>query len=136
MKNSEIVAAARELIDTPDKWTKGGYCSKSVSRTAYCVEGAIRSAIDHNFFYGDGVTRSAPELPNHYLNHYLDTWHKLNDLNHAISQMAQEMALPSDIYDLSERPLPWHFNDHDQVTHDDIMALMDKTIAHYQERGE
>ena len=128
MKNSEIITAAKALIDTPAKWTKGGYCTKSVSRTAYCVEGAIRSAIDHNFFYGvDVVTKP---------DHYRDTWNKLNDLNVTISQMAQEMALPSDIYDLSERPLPRHFNDHDQVTHDDIMALMDKTIAHYQERGE
>lgn len=133
MKNSEIVAAARELIDTPDKWTKGGYCTKSVSRTAYCVEGAIRSALDHNFFYGSEVMRTTGLEPQ---DHYRDTWNKLNDLNVTISQMAQEMALPSDIYDLSERPLPRHFNDHDQVTHDDIMALMDKTIAHYQERGE
>lgn len=131
MKNSEIITAAKALIDTPDKWTKGGYCSKSVSRTAYCVEGAIRSALDHNFFYGDEVTRSAPELQNHYR----DTWSKLDALNTAISQMAQEMALPSDIYD-HERPLPRYFNDHDQVTHDDIMALMDKTRAHYEERGE
>ena len=119
-KNSEVLSAARELIDTPDKWCKNGYCN--AFHTKFCVEGAIAIALTGNI---DWLTDGFPQAV-----HIRGTY---DDLLEEVGSMGAEMMVCS-----SKRGgyYPRYLNDNPETEHSDVMALLDKAIAFYQERGE
>lgn len=116
MKNSEVITAAQQLIDTPEKWTQGRFCNTAMTR--FCIEGALRVALSQEL-------------------HITSRWMEYNDqyrqLMHDLPRLAVEIRPEMAEWEL-DGLLPRHFNDN--VEHEDVMVLMDKARAFYEERGE
>lgn len=112
MDRLEVLVRAREFISDPARWTKG-----TASRDAegnevdprdgctFCIFGALRLAVNDQTFY-DYYRQAADEL-------CYDKFGQTEDVKWT--------ALTK-------------FNDAPETTHDDVLALFDKTISRLQEK--
>lgn len=98
---ADDLRAARELIDTPEKWCKGKYGDAK----SMCALGACRAA-----FYG---------VPDHGQGRELRRGEYAADFN----------PLAEALYKANNRGGVDLFNDDPDTTHADIMALFDRAIA-------
>lgn len=128
MRDSEVIAAARSLIDTPQKWMKDGYCDKRTSGTgqpnSFCIEGAVRHVLGilpgH---VSEGNQRRFAEP-----GEFAKVMARHDDLMLTIVGVAEEMF--GETVDM-----PRDVNDAPTTTHADVMAIMDKSRALLEEQG-
>lgn len=102
MNEIEIIQGAREILSDPKRWKKHGWGDSS----RCCLEGALGVAACGNAYAlvedtVDEVLARAEELVR----------------KHAASNR------PYDVADLAT------FNDDDATTHEDVLTLLDKTLA-------
>jgi len=115
MKPSEILIAARALVDTPDKWTKGSYAkdgqgrqvpSYSEQAQCFCTLGA--------FFHASASFHEKP---------FIQT------PEHELMERQARRALGNAINPKALFILFADWNDAPERTHAEVLAAYDKAIA-------
>lgn len=113
-QETEILKKAREIIADPIRWTKGAFALDKNKETAlpnwneavcWCAEGAIQKAVWDMKAWHDSKERSA----------VMETACAL-----------LEAHIPSD-YEFFARAA--RYNDHENTTHEMVLAWFDKAIA-------
>lgn len=122
MKTSEILTKARELIDTPDKWTQRFYArdehNASVtvgddSAVCFCSLGAVhRAAGTDPISNNDGAIRASS----------------------AIIALGQQTGRSLGDHSMFARKAVMLFNDNSN--HDAVLAMFDRAIAESQSKGD
>jgi hypothetical protein len=129
MKDSEAVTAAQDLIRDPESWITGAWCVPrgtgegwgNMDKDRYCLEGAIGRALG---MYGRKFGEPAKD----------------NKLYAAMQ--AQRARISRELLRLIPAIEPTYtypgvanFNDSSFVYHEDVMALLDKARAKFEEEG-
>lgn len=98
---TEQLMEIKDLISTPHKWMKRGYCNSDL--TVFCLGGAIGYTLDANDPYRGLLN----------LNHDSEMMKILNVCLKARGWVAMS-----------------HFNDYPETTHAEVMQLLDEAILH------
>jgi hypothetical protein len=138
MKDSEVVAAARDLIKDPAMWIKAAWCvpaGKDYSYptkhngakrdevrsdstvTRFCIEGALKTVLGLSSM----LNLAEP------LSFKPGSVQQYRAIKHVLIQIAREEFGDRAVMALR------YFNDYAYTTHEEVMALMDKGIAKLQE---
>ena len=103
-----VLRSAKELISTPERWTRGEMARDEAGRcvshsddaaVSWCIEGAIWRSVKHEESRFNALQALSRELP-------------------------------------VELRWPHVFNDYDDTTHADVMELFDRTIAAEEAEGK
>lgn len=128
MKDSEVVAAARELISDEKNWVKGTWCEGTRTTVKLCAEGAVRYAL--------GLYEYRPEIREGYWEPAEATpkeWGRAARIEDALAETAKEL-LP-ELADEAWAELH-EFNDNLITEHADVLAIFDKTYNKLVEEGK
>lgn len=143
MKDSEAVAAARELISDPDAWIRGDWCVGEPGQVQMCAEGAVRLALGLMVWH---EAEGSPTLTPAY-------WERLGHTTQSIRIEARlaataREALPNVFEDIRagyersgygpfkpEQVVLSAVNDTHVTEHKDILDIFDKTHAQLLEEG-
>lgn len=101
MNETEIIQGARELLSDPKRWNKGDLTNRD--GTKMCVVGAMLRA--SNIFWENDCFKAAATLIRQHI--------------------------PNGRVDLADDGLPLlgGYNDHPDTTHQDVLDVLDKTLA-------
>lgn len=152
MKDSEVIAAAQDLIRDPDAWVKGDWCignPSSKEGVKMCTEGAIERVLGlwewtektEPVCFPDNITGGMEWRTETWTN-----WVRTGGPEHTradrleteLARLAKQMYPDLDIWEgLGEDELDTTiFNDSVSVSHDMVMAVMDKYRAQLEEQGK
>lgn len=101
MNEIEIIRGAREILSDPKRWHRGNYADDSLERM--CILGALGMASDRANVY---ATVGGIEFPALYR-----------------ATQAVQQHIPADFEFIPQ------FNDDDSTTHQDVLNVLDKTLA-------
>lgn len=132
MKDSEVVAKARELISDEESWTKGRWCISAPGVPGglmMCAEGAVRNALGLYRPVGEFWELTSTESDEFYQARRIEL--ELTDvagelLFHVLDRLAE--------YEVEE-PMLSDFNDSEVTRHEDVLAIFDRTYENMIQEG-
>ncbi|WPH57708.1 hypothetical protein [Mycobacterium phage WXIN] len=131
MKDSEVVAAARELISDPESWIQGDWCVGAPSQVKMCAEGAVRIAT--------GWCRWSEPVGGWWYSNAGSKADQSDRVEATLARVAFEM-FPSRIADQwgeDADPLVLNsYNDAKITQHKDVLAIFDETHRRLIKVGE
>lgn len=133
MKDSEVIAAARELISDPAKWIKGDWCVGRNNGMKMCAEGAVRQVLGMMAWVpaanipGRGYWRSSVPAS--------EVWSQVDRIEGKLAETASEL-LPEVLEEYGTGASLSSFNDAEVTKHEDVLAIFDKTQSKLEEAGE
>lgn len=131
MKDSEVVAAARELISDEASWIKNDWCKGTPDKVKMCAEGAVRMAVGELEWDQVGLV---------WKNRFNEaTSLQSGRVEETLATVAYEM-FPTRIQDQwgeSTSPLVLNgYNDATITRHEDVLAIFDETHRRLVEAGQ
>ncbi len=144
MKDSEIVAVAKELIKDEDSWGRGLWCMVTPEgKTRHCAAGAVLTACGEKPSSWQTINNGGPGGPGQYgffmhLDHHHaspDSYEQYRRVLYVLGEVADEM-FRDDMPPLRKgsKYIP-DYNDEGKISHEDVLAIFDKTEAKLAEQG-
>ncbi|WPH57707.1 hypothetical protein [Mycobacterium phage WXIN] len=130
MKDSEVVAKARELISDRETWTKEVWCIGTPGHVKMCAEGAVRRALGLYDYVGGGHWEVVDTDADDFI--------RAKRIERELSDVAGKI-LPAVVRDLHENEIEMpdlqNFNDSPVTRHEDVLTVFDRTHENMIQEG-